>query len=459
MKNNQDLVIQWLQEIILKAGNQDKTCYHIPYNLIETFDPSDKSAQDDIIDMYLDWPLLSDAIQAFRFDNETQSIYLLWYEPLKNRFPTVEPNYCCIDYEEMPASECWWDGTTQSTGYHDVFFTEVQLLHYVFKYYKKCGFTYWKDNGHYYIREDDEETVYIFEQCFCLVDGQLEIMYRTLGWNWSIIDEEHFKSVLKNSQSVTKIISKENEDMKDTVIIGRAFKKYTLSEREGFFKEALVPPAYTDDDKFDQWCEKNSIYIVAQAGVMELPYDADVVNEIDFSLKEMHRAIHGDGTATTGNTKGSEYPNATWKQFLIATVITLFDSKDLTNYDYHKAVQYTIHHFGEKYFKLTIEYIDKNWEELNDRYKVNFRNIEVNGMQNLYNEIKRREALREILCSNIEIEEGHDKDGRSSDRVFILDHSINYFGDLVGWQYGATFDIEDIDIQNTIERYKKELTK
>ena len=129
MKHNQDLVIQWLQEIILRAGKQGVTCYKIPYNLISSFDPSDKSAQNDILGMYLDWPLLSDSIQAFRFDDLTQSVYILWYEPLDKRFPVVNPQYCCIDCEEMPASECWWDGTTQSTGYHDVFFTEVQLLH------------------------------------------------------------------------------------------------------------------------------------------------------------------------------------------------------------------------------------------------------------------------------------------------------------------------------------------
>lgn len=106
MKHNQDLVIQWLQEIILRAGRQRETCYKIPYHLIEHFDPSDKYVQSDIIDMYLDRPLLSDTIQAFRFDDQTQSIYILWYEPLDKRFPVVNRQYCCIDCEEMPASPC-----------------------------------------------------------------------------------------------------------------------------------------------------------------------------------------------------------------------------------------------------------------------------------------------------------------------------------------------------------------
>ena len=128
MKHNQDLVIQWLQEIILKAGKQGETCYKIPYSLISSFDPSDKYAQSDITDMYLDWPLLNDAIQAFRFDDQTQSVYILWYEPLDKRFPVVNPQYCCIDCDLMPASECWWDGTTQSTGYHDVFFHRSTAL-------------------------------------------------------------------------------------------------------------------------------------------------------------------------------------------------------------------------------------------------------------------------------------------------------------------------------------------
>jgi len=453
MKHNQDLVIQWLQEIILRAGKQGETCYKIPYSLISSFDPSDKYAQSDIIDMYLDWPLLSDSIQVFRFDNQTQSVYILWYEPLDKRFPMVNPQYCCIDCEEMPASECWWDGTTQSTGYHDVFFTEVQLLRYVFKYYEKWGYTYWKDNGHYHIREDDNETEYTFEQCFCLVNGQLEIMYRTYGWNWSIIQEEDFKSILECSQSVT-LIKKENEDMKDTVIIGRGFKKYSLDNKEdvqSFFKEALCPPMFDDDDKFDKWCEENHIYILAQNGAMELPYDADVLNDLDLILREGHEAIYGSGEASTGNTKGSEYRNATYKDLLKVEVRRIMEKHSVS---YPKAIKKAYNMTG---IDELLKYMEKNMDCLCDEYQVNFRAFDSLLFHNLFSTSARKEALKNIVCPDIQMGEMIDKDRNHFDIVQLMDCSILPWGYMIGWHYGVSFDIDDEDNRKVIENFKKEV--
>ena len=49
---------------------------------------------------------------------------------------------------------------------------------------------------------------------------------------------------------------------------------------------------------------------------MELDYDADAINEIEFGLREIHEAILGSGEATTGNTVGSIYRPATLKDII-----------------------------------------------------------------------------------------------------------------------------------------------
>ena len=86
-------------------------------------------------------------------------------------------------------------------------------------------------------------------------------------------------------------------------------KKYTLKEWEEFCKEALIIPPFEDDEQIEEWFDNHKIYITANDCVMELEYDADAVNEIEFALKEIYEAILGDGTPTTGNTIVSECPS------------------------------------------------------------------------------------------------------------------------------------------------------
>ena len=86
------------------------------------------------------------------------------------------------------------------------------------------------------------------------------------------------------------------------IMIGKELKKYTLENYEKFCKDALVMPPFEDDEQIEKWFDTHKIHIIANGCDMELEYDADVVNEIEFSLREIHRAILGDGTPTTGNT-------------------------------------------------------------------------------------------------------------------------------------------------------------
>lgn len=79
-------------------------------------------------------------------------------------------------------------------------------------------------------------------------------------------------------------------------------KKFTLEDYKKFSDEALICPPFEDDEQVDMWLETHKVYIIANDCMMELDYYADVINEIDFGLKEMYEAIYGDGTPTTGNT-------------------------------------------------------------------------------------------------------------------------------------------------------------
>ena len=83
-------------------------------------------------------------------------------------------------------------------------------------------------------------------------------------------------------------------------------KKYTLKEWKTFCKEALGMPPFEDDEQLEEWFDTHKIHITANNCVMELDYDADAVNEIEFALQEIYEAIYGDGTPTTGNTVNNE---------------------------------------------------------------------------------------------------------------------------------------------------------
>jgi hypothetical protein len=61
-------------------------------------------------------------------------------------------------------------------------------------------------------------------------------------------------------------------------------------------------PPFEDDEQLEEWFDTHKIHITTNGCTMELEYDADAVNEIEFSLKEIYEAIYGSGEPTTGNT-------------------------------------------------------------------------------------------------------------------------------------------------------------
>ena len=234
-----------------------------------------------------------------------------------------------------------------------------------------------------------------------------------------------------------------------------AKKKYTLESYEAFCKDALVMPPFEDDEKIEKWFDTHKIHIIANGCDMELEYDADAVNELEFSLGEIYEAIHGSGKPTTGNTVGSEYRDATWKDILRFAVLDGFyeDSHSLEA-EIDKCInRFTTHRFEEIMNKINKQ------TSMNDELKVNFFKLEAEDLWKIFDKEERRKAFKEILCSNVELSEMINEKGEHNDIVVIMDYSILPFGDLVGWHYGVDFDKDSEDNQDYIQTYIKEMTK
>lgn len=260
-----------------------------------------------------------------------------------------------------------------------------------------------------------------------------------------------------------KIQTLDFDDVKKEVIImiwekgngGSKMKKYTLKDWKAFCDEALIIPPFEDDEHIEEWFDTHKIHITANDCVMELEYDADAVNEIEFSLQEIHEAIYGDGTPTTGNTVGSEYPNATWKDILRFAVLSAFCED---SHDFEAEVQKCIKNFTRGKFVDIMQKIDHQ-TFMNDELEVNFSKLETKDLWKIFDEGERRQAFKEILCSKVEISELVDAEGKHDDKVVIMDCSIIPAGDVVGWHYGVDFDENSEDNQHYIENYIERMTK
>ena len=232
-------------------------------------------------------------------------------------------------------------------------------------------------------------------------------------------------------------------------------KKYTLKEWEAFCNDALIVPPFEDDEQIDEWFNTHKIHIIANGCEMELNYDADAVNEIEFSLREIYNAIHGDGTATTGNTVGSEYRNATWKDILRFYVLNMcYNTSNPLKY----WVKECIRSFSRDDFRNVMKEINDQ-TSINDELQINFSKLDTQDLWKVFDQEERKQAFREILCSDIRIEELYDREGRCADKVVITDYSIHPAGDLVGWHYGVDFDKESEDNRYYIENYIEEMTR
>ena len=185
---------------------------------------------------------------------------------------------------------------------------------------------------------------------------------------------------------------------------------------------------------------------------MELDYDADAINEIEFSLREIHNAIYGDGTATTGNTIGSEYRDATWKDIVRLNIMRrVYDGSSMK-----EAIRFTIRDFSIDSYKNCMKEIN-NQTSYNDEFEVNFFKISSDGMEKLFDTKERIAAIKEMICKKIELSEMIAQDGKHDDKTVITDYSIHPAGQLVGWHYGVDWDVNSVVNQQYINYYIKEM--
>ena len=230
-------------------------------------------------------------------------------------------------------------------------------------------------------------------------------------------------------------------------------KKYTLKEWKEFCDKALICPPFEDEESWQKWIDEHKIHITANDCVMELDYDADAINEIEFSLREIYNAIYGDGTATTGNTIGSEYRNATWKDILRFAVLDgFYEDSHSVEAEIHKCIE----RFSKDKFTAIMQKIDEQ-TSINDELKVNFFKLETKDLWKIFDYNERKDAFKEILCSEVEISELVDENGKHDDKTVIMDYSIVPSGDLVGWHYGVDFDKNSEDNQYYIQNYIEEM--
>ena len=262
-----------------------------------------------------------------------------------------------------------------------------------------------------------------------------------------------------DSKYMDKIQALDFDDAKEEVIVmiweTNAKKKYTLENYEEFCKDAFIMPPFDDDEQIEEWFDTHKIHIIANGCDMELEYDADTINEIEFSLREIHEAIHGSGKPTTGNTVGSEYRDATWKDILRFAVLDGFyeDSHSL-----EAEIDECINRFTPRRFEEIMKKINEQ-TSMNDELKVNFFKLETEDLWKIFYKEERRKAFKEILCSNVELSEMINEKGEHNNIIVIMDYSILPFGDLVGWHYGVDFDKDSEDNQDYIQTYIKEMTK
>lgn len=249
-----------------------------------------------------------------------------------------------------------------------------------------------------------------------------------------------------------------NDDDEEVLIViweSNKNKKYTLKEWKAFCKDALIMPPFEDDEQIEEWFNTHKIHITSNNCTMELEYDADAVNEIEFSLKEIYEAIHGSGKPTTGNTVGSEYRDATWKDILRFAVLDgYYEDSHTLEAEIDKCInRFTTHRLEEIMKKINEQ------TSMNDELEVNFFKLETEDLWRIFDKEERRKAFKEILCSDVRIEELYTKDGKCADKVVITDYSIIPSGDLVGWHYGVDWDKDAEENQIYIEEYIKEMTK
>ena len=230
------------------------------------------------------------------------------------------------------------------------------------------------------------------------------------------------------------------------IMIGKELKKYTLENYEEFCKDALIMPPFEENWRLEEWFDTHKVHIIVNGCDMELEYDADTINEIEFSLREIYEAILGDGTPTSGNTIIKRV--ATMKD--LVQYYLLDSSMEYSDKEFPKYVKNIFDVNWIKFYEDIVE--NEKYDEYEDWIDCDFRTFDARTFTS------NRDKLKEIVLSLI----GTDYEIRTDREIaFIIDHTLKIPGIFINWFYGADDKDEDLDkiAKSYIEMYKKDLFK
>ena len=253
------------------------------------------------------------------------------------------------------------------------------------------------------------------------------------------------------------------DDTKEEVVVmiweqgDRAKKVYTLRQYKEFCNAVLAGPPCFDDEGIDgdEWYNEHKIHITVGNHEMVLGYFADNVNELADSLREMYEAEYEDGYPTTGNTVGCGYRSATFKDIVLVAIREGWEhSRNI-----HDFATY-VRDFIKKNNNLgdilgCYKYINQNIQGYNEQYKCDFGKLDMDNMCNVDSAMIKR-TICDLICTDRELLYGITEDNKTSDIVFVMDHTLKPSGELIGWFYGQD-DIDEEYISDLIEDYKKKL--
>lgn len=222
-------------------------------------------------------------------------------------------------------------------------------------------------------------------------------------------------------------------------------KKYTLKNWQAFCDEALICPPFEDEDSWQKWIDEHKIQIIANNCEMVLDYDADAINEIEFSLREIYNAILGDGAATTGNTVGSEYRQAELKDVVRYFIMCRYEQWGGLNwFDY--AYQ-AIEEMKDIQSVLGVyEHARDIAKELD--FKCNWHNFKVESLKDATEDGIKKIVL-DLVGSNLEI--SYDP---QTDKSFIIDYTFKESGDFIDWGWG---NLDQDTIDELVGYYKEQI--
>jgi hypothetical protein len=266
-------------------------------------------------------------------------------------------------------------------------------------------------------------------------------------WNKGLNNPQCIYYTEANLTAEVYEVEEEIEDVKE-------MKKYTIENYEEFSREALdVPPMEEFEDgtiNEDKWYEENKIIITKGNHQIELDYCADNVSAIDCALKEMYEVEMDIRSATTANTVGSEYRPAELKDILRVAIQHTYGWKLSDPGEFIRDFIANTKDINDvmSYYKI----IQDDYKDATNRCKCDFKTLDMSTMRISPKTI--RDAIDNLIGTDIELLYGVTDDNKSSDIVFVMDYTLKLSGELIGWFYGEP---NDEYIKELIADYKKKL--